>query len=214
MLENDENLDEDSISNNKSNSKQPLKEMTKDVINMLSQERDRDEIVIKSGSKSKNNNNVNVKGVRKIDFNNKQNALSEKTNDENLNTSEVNKGFYTSKSQIDVSLNKKSKFTSDEIIQNLAENHEINTNNKKDTQSKKPKSKDELQNILNTSNNESILSMKLDEDALNIKIINGIKSNNENCLTICSQNNDSFKLLYSSGTNIISTDVSNFQMNF
>lgn len=163
-----------------------MKEKTQDVLNMLSKDREKDEIVVKSGNKSKNGD-VNVKGVRKIDLDNKQ---FENINNENIEYSEINKGFLESKSKIDVSLNQKSKITSEDIIKNLTENNQ-NYINKKDSNSKKySKSKEEQQIVLNSSNNESIMSMKLDPDALDIKIINGIKSNNENSLLISSQNND------------------------
>jgi len=103
----------------------------------------------------------------------------------------LDKGFIDSKSKIDVSLNQNNKVTSEDIIKNLNGNNNQNQNsNRRDTNSKKnSKSKDE-QPVINSSNNESILSMKLESDAIDINVINGIKSNSENSVLISTNSND------------------------
>jgi len=103
----------------------------------------------------------------------------------------MDKGFIDSKSKIDVSLNQNNKVTSEDIIKNLNGNNNQNQNsNKTPINSKKnSKSKDE-QPVINSSNNESILSMKLESDAIDINVINGIKSNSENSVLISTNSND------------------------
>lgn len=203
--------------------------MTHDVINMLSTERGRDELVVRSGKNNLNSSkmNNNLKGLGKADGSDtKQNGIKAKgvynLNVENENEDrfeeDENNRFIESKNT--VSLNHR--VTSDEIIKNLSEMNinQSNTNltnttshkNKDSKKQSKAIAKEEMP-IINTSNNETILSMKLESEALEMKIINGIKSNAENSLFISSQNNYN-KLIYASGTNIVETNIDNFQMRF
>lgn len=76
--------------------------------------------------------------------------------------------------------------TSDQIIKNL---EEIKQNSQKNSKKNSKTIAKEEMPIINTSNNETILSMKIEHEAIEMKIINGIKSNTENSIFISSQNN-------------------------
>lgn len=90
------------------------------------------------------------------------------------------------KSKSNVSLNQR--VTSDQIIKNLSELNQNSQKHKDSKKQSKANAKEEMPTI-NTSNNETILSMKIESEAVEMKIINGIKSNTENSIFISSQNN-------------------------
>jgi len=133
---------------------------------------------LKDAGSDVKNNVSRGKGAVNLDVN--QNVMNNQDNE----FEDDNQNYKYVESKNAVSLNQR--VTSDQIIKNLAE---INQNSQKNSKkNSKTIAKEEVP-IINTSNNETILSMKIEPEAIEMKIINGIKSNTENSIFISSQNN-------------------------